>query len=187
MNKNEFLGAAERLVFDYFRACAQFVSPFSINNPDGWRRYWLIHFANNYRARQEYNNVLHNNSNMQAHFGRYGLNMLAFDPSREGALYLFDDSGRESAKQQLLEDIPRLVTEFGDAIPVGQFYGSIYNTTPAHMDDIHAAMIENADLEIITETGGLRRKSNTIRVDDTPRMKQQRTMFPIFLKTEKKF
>jgi len=151
MNKDEFLGAAERLVFDYFRTSAQFVSPFSINNPDGWRRYWLIHFANNYRARQEYNNVLHNNSSMQAHFGRYGLNMLSFDPSSEGALYLFDVSGRESAKQELLEDIPRLVTEFGDAIQVGQFYGTIYNTTPAHMDEIHAAMIENADLEITTE------------------------------------
>jgi len=43
------------------------------------------------------------------------------------------------------------VTEFGDAIQVGQFYGTIYNTTPAHMDEIHAAMIENADLEITTE------------------------------------
>lgn len=185
MSKNEWLGGAERLVFDHFRGCAQFVSPFSINNPDGWR-YWLIHFANNYRARQEYNNVLHHNSSMQAHFGRSGLNMLSFDPSSEGALYLFDVSGRGSAKQQLLEDIPRLVTDFGDAIQVGQFYGSIYNKTPAHTDDIHDAMIENADLEIVTEGGGLRRKPNTIRADDTLRMKQQRTFFPIFLMSEKK-
>lgn len=44
MNKNAWLGAAERLVFEAFRNCAPFVSPFSINNPDGWR-YWLIHFA----------------------------------------------------------------------------------------------------------------------------------------------
>lgn len=180
MSKNEWLGAAERLVFECFRGCAQFVSPFSINNPDGWR-YWLVHFANNnYRARQEYNNVLHENSSMQAHFGRSGLNMLSFDPSCEGALYLFDVSGRENAKQQLLEDIPRLVTEFGDAVPVSQFYGNIYNMTPAHMDDIHAAMIENPDLEVLTETGGLRRKPNTIKPDDTLRMKQQRTFFPMF-------
>jgi len=185
MSKQEWLGAAERLVFDYFHGCAQFVNPFSINNPDGWR-YWLIHFANNYRARQEYNNVLHHNNSMQAHFGRSGLNMLSFDPSTEGALYLFDVSGRGNAKQQLLEDIPRVVTDFGDAIQVGQFYGSIYNMTPAHMDDIHTAMIENGDLEIITEGGGLRRKPNTIRSDDTLRMKQQRTLFPIFLKPEKK-
>ena len=74
-------------MFDVFRGCARYVSPFSINNPDGWR-YWLIHFANNYRARQEYNNILHKNSSMQAHFGRSGLNMLVFDPKEgEGALY----------------------------------------------------------------------------------------------------
>lgn len=182
MSKREWLGAAERLVFDSFRSCAPFVSPFSINNPDGWR-YWLIHFANNYRARQEYNNVLHQNSSMQAHFGRSGLDMLTFDPAHED-LYLFDISGRGRAKEQLLGDIPRLVTEFGDVVNVGQFYGSIYNMTPAHMDDIHAAMIENPDLEIVTEAGGERRKANTIRADDTLRMKQQRTMFPLFLNSK---
>jgi three-Cys-motif partner protein len=184
MSKKEWLSAAERLVFDTFRSCAQFVSPFSINNPDGWR-YWLVHFANNYRARQEYNNVLHQNSTMQAHFGRSGLDMLAFDPSHEGALYLFDVSGRERAEAQLLDDIPRLVTEFGDAVNIGQFYRSIYNMTPAHMDDIHAAMVENPDLEIVTEGGGGRRKPNTIRPDDTLRMKMQRTMFPIFMTSRK--
>ncbi len=181
MSKSEWLGAAEQLVFEAFRGCARYVSPFSINNPDGWR-YWLVHFANNYRARQEYNNVLHRNSSLQAHFGRSGLNMLTFDPSHgEGELYLFDVSGRAAAKQQLLEDIPRLVTDFGDAVSVGEFYGSIYNMTPAHMDDIHAAMMGNSDLEIITEAGGERRKPNTIRADDMLRMKRQRTFFPIFL------
>ena len=183
MSRTEWLGAAERLVFDFFRGCAQFVSPFSINNPAGWR-YWLIHLANNYRACPEYNNVLHRNSSMQAHFGRSGLNMLSFYPSHEGSLYLFDVSGRSQAKQQLLEDIPRVVTEFGDAICVGEFYGSIYNMTPSHMDDIHAAMVENPDLEILTDAGGVRRKPNTIRADDTLRMKRQRTFFPIFFESK---
>jgi three-Cys-motif partner protein len=167
MSKQEWLGAAELLVFESFRKSAQFVSPFSINNPGGWR-YWLIHLANNnYRARQEYNNVLHNNSSMQAHFGRSGLDMLSYDPSHEGALYLFGHADRERAKKQLLEDIPRMVTDFGDAVSVGQFYGNIYNMTPAHMDDIHAAMIENTDLEVVTEVGGVRRRPSTIKPDDT--------------------
>ncbi len=49
LNKNAWLGAAERVVFDSFRGCANYVSPFSIHNPQGWR-YWLIHFASSYRA-----------------------------------------------------------------------------------------------------------------------------------------
>jgi three-Cys-motif partner protein len=180
MSNNAWLGAAERLVFDSFRSCATYVSPFSINNPNGWR-YWLIHFANNYRARQEYNNVLHQNSSAQAHFGRSGLYMLSFDPAHDrNALYLFDFSGRKEARKQLSEDIPRLVTDFGDTIGVSEFYENIYNMTPAHMDDVHAAIIENPDLEVITEQGGERRRANTISWGDTLRIKQQRSFFPMF-------
>lgn len=181
MNKNTWLGVAEKLVFGAFCNCAPFVSPFSINNPDGWR-YWLIHFANSYRARQEYNNILHQNSSSQAHFGRSGLDMLSYDPNHDtGTLYLFDVSGRSLAKDQLTEDIPRLVSEFGDAIGVGNFYESIYNATPAHMDDIHSAIIASPDLEVITEAGGERRKANTIIATDIIRIKTQRSFFPMFL------
>lgn len=180
MNKKTWLGVAEKLVFGAFWSCAPFVSPFSINNPDGWR-YWLIHFANSYRARQWYNDILHQNSSYQAHFGRSGLDMLSYDPNHDsGALYLFDMSGRSSAKDQLTADIPRLVSEFGDAIEVGTFYESIYNATPAHTDDIHSAIIDSPDLEVITEAGGERRRPNTIIASDIIRIKSQRSFFPMF-------
>jgi len=179
-----FLGAAERMVFENFKTAARFVSPFSIANPDGWR-YWLIHFANNYRARQVYNNVLHGNGT-QAHFGRSGLNMLAYDPSRdEGTLYLFESNDRTKAKEQLIEDIPRLVAEAGDAMDVAEFYEAAYNFTPAHTDDIHSAMIDSDELEIFTEGGGQRRKANTITVGDTIKLKSQRSFFSIFFEPER--
>jgi three-Cys-motif partner protein len=181
MSQKDWLGTAEKIVFDAFRLCAPYVSPFSINNPGGWR-YWLIHFANAYRARQVYNNILHDNASLQAHFGRSGLNMLSYDPKHdEGMLYLFDIGGRASAKNQLLGDIPRLIMESGNAMPVMDFYESIYNITPAHADDVHAAIIENPDLEVITPTGGERRKANTIGVDDVIKMKKQISFFPMFL------
>ncbi|WP_417614229.1 three-Cys-motif partner protein TcmP [Parasphingorhabdus sp.] len=185
LNNYAWLGVAERLVFEVYKNCAPFVSPFSINNPNGWR-YWLIHFANNYRARQVYNNILHDNSSSQAHFGRSGLNMLAYDPSHEeGSLYLFGDNDRAVAKGQLLEDIPRLVSESGDAVLIGDFYAGIYNATPAHADDVHAAMIENPDIEVITANGGERRKGNTIVVGDVIKIKKQRSFFPVFLDSDK--
>lgn len=181
MSKPDWLGAAERLVFETFRTCAPFVSPFSINNPGGWR-YWLIHFSNVYRGRQVYNNILHQNASSQAHFGRSGLNMLAYDPRHDdGSLYLFDLSGRERARSQLLEDIPRLISESGDVIAVGDFYESIYNATPAHTDDVHRAIIENPDVEVITPGGGERRKANTIGVGDVLKLKTQKSFFPMFL------
>ena len=183
MNKSSWLGAAERLVFEAFRNCAPFVSPFSINNPDGWR-YWLIHFANFYRARQVYNNILHDNSSAQAHFGRSGLNMLSFDPDHDGGtLYLFDEPSRQTAKGQLFDDIPRLISESGDVIAMADFYENIYNTTPAHTDDVHAAIIDNPDIEVITPAGGARRKANTIVVNDVLKLKAQKSFFPMFFDT----
>ncbi len=185
MTKDAWLGAAERIVFESFQRCANYVSPFSIHNPDGWR-YWLIHFANSVRARQEYNNILHQNSSAQAHFGRSGLHMLSYDPSEaDSMLYVFDAAGRAEAKKQLHDDIPRFITNYGDAIPVGEFYASIYNATPAHMHDINSAIIENPDLEVITEQGGgERRKANMIKTSDILRLKQQRSFFPFFFENQ---
>ena len=186
MSDKQWLGTAERIVFEAFRDCAPFVSPFSINNPEGWR-YWLIHFSNNYRARQVYNNVLHENSSMQAHFGRSGLNMLSYDPLHDnGSLYLFDPLGRALAKEELMGDIPRMVSEAGDAITLANFYEGIYNITPAHANDIHSAIIDCPDLEVITPRGGERRKANTVRVDDVLKIKAQRSFFHLFLNMGRK-
>lgn len=187
MSKSNWLGAAERLVFETFRTCAPFVSPFSINNPGGWR-YWLIHFANVYRARQVYNNVLHQNSTAQAHFGRSGLNMLSYDPADDGgSLYLFDLSGREQARNQLLNDIPRLISETGDVIGVGDFYEGIYNATPAHADDVHRAIMDNPDIEVITPAGGERRSAGMIGVNDVLKLKRQKSFFPMFLDASRNY
>jgi len=184
MSNSAWMGAAERIVFEALGTCAPFVSPFSINNPGGWR-YWFVHFANSYRARQEYNDILHNNATTQAHFGRSGLNMLSYDPRDEGTLYLFDADGRQRAHSQLLDDIPRLISHSGDAIEVSEFCEGIYNLTPAHTQDIHAAIIDNPDIEVITPAGGERRKPNTITVNDTLKLKRQISFFPLFLGTSK--
>ena len=184
MSRKTWLGVAERLVFEAFKPYATYVSPFSIHNPGGWR-YWLIHFANSYRARQVYNNVLHDNSSTQAHFGRPGLDMLHYDPVHEtGTLYLFDNPGRESAKGQLINDIPRLISDTGDAMRMAEFYENIYNMTPAHSEDIHAAIIDNPDIMVITSAGGERRKANTITVNDVLKLKTQTSFFPMFFDTD---
>lgn len=174
-----WLGAAEKLVFTTFSQCARYVSPFSIHNPEGWR-YWLIHFANSYRARQVYNDILHDNASSQAHFGRSGLDMLAYDPSDDAKLYLFDDPGRAQALAELRRDIPKLIGDSGDVMTVSEFYEDIYNATPAHKDDIHSALIENPDLEIVTPIGGIRQKATAISIEDTIKLKSQKSFFPLF-------
>ena len=112
--------------------------------------------------------------------------MLSYDPSHDGgALYLFDLSGREETRHQLLADIPRLISESGDVIEVGDFYEGIYNATPAHTDDVHQAIIENPDIQVITPGGGERRSPNAIGVGDVLKLKRQKSFFPMFLDASK--
>jgi len=185
ISKASWLGGAERLVFHTFMACAPFSSPFSIHNPEGWR-YWFIHFANSYKARQVYNNVLHGNSSMQAHFGHSGLNMLTYNPRDDGALYLFDADGRVHAREALLADIPRLISGSGDVMGLVDFYENIYNSTPSHTDDIHQAIIANPDVQVITPGGGERRTPHSIRPGDVLKLKPQASFhFPAFLNAHK--
>ena len=179
LGKREWLGEAEKIAFSHLKDCATYVSPFSINNPKGWR-YWLMHFAGSYRARQVYNDILHQDEASQAHYGRAGLHMLSYDPQNEGSLYLFDDDSRESAKNSLYDDIPRFVAESGDTLVMQDFYAAAYSETPAHSDDIHEMIIENPDLEVITESGGNRRQPNTIKAGDTLKLKSQTSMYFMF-------
>lgn len=173
--KREWLGTMERMIFDHFSGCAPYMTPFSIHNPDGWR-YWLMHFATSYRARQVYNDILHKHSSQQAHFGRAGLDMLAYNPrDEEGFLYLFEDDDRKNSRNQLPDDIEKVVYESGDVIMMDDFYRIAYNATPAHSDDIHRAIIENRNLEIITQSGRPRRKAARISLDDALRLTRQPT------------
>jgi hypothetical protein len=176
------LGLAEKLVFESLKERAAYVSPFSIHNPEGWR-YWMLHLAKSQRARQVYNDVLHDNSSHQAHYGRSGLNMLSYNPRDEsGFLYLFDNPAREKAREQLAEDIPRFVSGAGDALLIGDFYEQIYNETPAHADDIKAAIIASPELEVRSERGTLRRKLHQISPSDVLRFSPQGHFFDLMAK-----
>ncbi|MDM4770887.1 three-Cys-motif partner protein TcmP [Solimonas sp. SE-A11] len=175
LTKSNWLGVCEKIIFEHLRECASFVSPFSITNPNGWH-YWLMHFATSYRARQVYNDVLHSDGLSQAHFGKSGLRMLAYDPlAGSGQLYLFDGSSRQKAIDSLNEDIPRFIAESGDSLSVEEFYTAAYNETPAHSDDIHRSIIECTDIEVITPNGGRRREPHAIDIGDTLKLKSQKS------------
>jgi len=81
---------------------------------------------------------------MQAHFGAQGFTCSHSTCRWRHALYLFDGFGRTEARKQLAEDISAPLTDFGDAVGVGEFYSSILQHDAAHMDDVHAAIIEQS-------------------------------------------
>ncbi len=174
-SKPEWLGTAEKIIHAEFNNTADFVSPFAINQGGNvGYNYWLLHFANNYRAREVYNDVLYTSARSQAHFGKSGLKMLEYTPGEKSAdLFEFSDEMRTNSKEKLHYDIPRFISEFGDAISVIDFKSAIYNDTPAHSNDIKDVLIDNSDLEVFTDNGVPRRSAKTIKKNDIIRLKKQ--------------
>lgn len=174
IGKPEKRGVVERLVFESFKRCAPYVSPFAINNPDGWR-YWLMHFSSEYRARQVYNDLLYKVPGVQGHVGRSGLQMLEYDADFSDTEYLFREVDRDRALEQLIHDIPSSVAEFGSGVSVDEFVKSICNETPAHSEDILKALVENPELRVITDKGKPRRSIGGVKSTDHLEIELQRS------------
>lgn len=180
--KGEWLGAVERIVHSEVLTVANFVSPFAINRAQGQGYdYWLVHFSKSHRAREVYNDVLHLNAGGQAHFGKSGLKMLDYRSNDDG-IGTLDWSGdiREKNVAALHNDLPEVVFEFGDAIPIELLKASVYNETAAHSDEFKKGLIENQDIEVLTQTGSKRRSATAIKDTDVVRVTAQRHLFPTF-------
>ena len=178
--KSEWLATAEIIIHKELSSTAAFVSPFAINQAGSvGYNYWLLHFANNYRAREVYNDVLHGNARGAAHFGKSGLRMLEYTPE-EASLFDFSEMARNDSIQKLHSDIPKFISEFGDAISVDNFRSAIYNGTPAHSDNINSVLIKNSDIEVLTDKGVPRRSAKTIMNADIIRLNKQKSFYSYF-------
>ena len=178
--KGEWLGAVEKILHSEVMGVANFVSPFAINRAgNSGYNYWLMHFAKNHRAREVYNDVLHLNAGGQAHFGKSGLKMLDYRGDDTGVGTL-DWSGDMRAKsiEALHNDLPEVISELGDAISIELLKASVYNETTAHSDDFKSVLIQNRDIEVLTQTGAQRRSASSIKDTDIVRVSRQRHLFP---------
>lgn len=178
LSKKDWRGLVEKIVFESYKNCCHYVSPFAINNPKGWT-YWLMHFANKPKAKQVYNDLLYENEGVQGHFGRSGLFMLEYNHRTEFQNHLFSAEDRLRSLEQLHNDIPKIVSEYENKIQIEEFIQITSNDTPAHSQDIFKAMIDNSDLSITTTNGGERRSHHGIKPTDTLILKPQKSF--IFL------
>ena len=182
-SKPEWLGDIQKRLFYCTESLAPFVSPFAINqtNNQGYK-YWLMHFSRSSRGREVYNNVLHEQARSQVHYGRSGLNMLEYTPSSNTAeLFDFGQLAKEKTRGSLYEDIPKLIRDKGDKLPIETFRNIAYNSSPAHSDDINETLILHPDLEVMTPKRHHRRSANQISEKDVIVLKPQESFG--FMKT----
>lgn len=118
-----------------------FFSPFYISPADNHRGYWLLHLAPHHRARQAMVSVQWRMANRIRHFGKSGLNILAYKPDEEEELYLdgtsFGDFEREIVNEKLEQDLLELIsTDHSDGIPCKELMENICNGTNADKEMI---------------------------------------------------
>ena len=178
ISSREMLGKIECLVHKLFSDIAPYFSPFAIHNPDGWQ-YWLMHFVKSPHGRRVYNNVLHANSGLQAHYGRAGLDMLAYNPNDKHSFLfsLFDKSARELSRDQLRGDVVRRVFKNDGVVEMSKFLMDAYKSTAAHSDDIDRVIIESPELDVFTPNGGRRKTHNNIDPRDIIKLKPLCSIF----------
>ncbi len=124
----------------YKNSGASHYTPFFIRSGDSNRDYWLVHLSNHPRARDVMVGLHWNEKNSFVHYGGAGLNMLGYDREYDSAIggltlptneFHFDKVAEESTQNQLLEDLPRRISELPEGITFDELFTQLTNESPA--------------------------------------------------------
>lgn len=161
----------------------QFFSPFYIEPQDNHRGYWLLHLAQNQRARSAMTTVHWSKANRSKHYGPRGYGILSYKPDLDPTLYIqgmsFDDTSRGECQAQLASDYARLVRDqFQDGINYSALADRTCNETIADgvmLDDALWQLFTQNEVEIQSQTGRPKR-SRTLNPTDIIVPKKQLVM-----------
>lgn len=180
--------AVEKLLCEHMhrQSGAAFLTPFFIRSPQSHRSYWLVHLSSHPRARDEMTGIHWKLTNHFCHYGKAGLNMLGYDPSKESfgqAVFdfYFDGSAEQRTHRALMDDIPPMLS-FERPITFEQLFRETCNQTPAHSEHMKRALFELHRvkvIEIVTARRGERRSAAAIRGDDVIALHRTFRLFPI--------
>uniref|UniRef100_UPI00196AEB0F three-Cys-motif partner protein TcmP n=1 Tax=Aquisphaera insulae TaxID=2712864 RepID=UPI00196AEB0F len=118
---------------------ATFYTPFFIRSTDSHRDLWILHLSGHHRARDVMTGVHWERHNSVAHYGGAGLKMLGYDPEQDVVVtgqkplpgFFFDDKAQAMTEGALLDELPRRIYEFSDAVEFQRLFALITNETPA--------------------------------------------------------
>ena len=124
------------------RTGAKFYTPFFIRSADSHRDYWLIHLSGHLKAKDVMVGLHWKENNSFVHYGKSGLKMLGYDPAHDAQLtqqhmlpiFRFDTAALASSREQLLQQLPEQIHNFGEAIVFNDLFSSLTNEMPVTGD-----------------------------------------------------
>jgi three-Cys-motif partner protein len=158
----------------------RFFSPFYIEPHDNHRGYWLLHLAQNQRARSAMMQIHWSKANRSKHYGPLGYDILSYKSDLDPTLYLkgmtFDDSTRANCRDQLAQDYARLVRDkFHEGLQYADLADRTCNDTIADdklLDDVLWQLYSANEIEILSPTGKPKRALG-FNAKDMIRVKRQ--------------
>lgn len=137
------------------------------------RAYLYLHLSNNFKAREEMNQVFWNTSNEFVQDAGKGINMFEYDPARDiqtGFDFLFDDASGSLTIAQLEEDLEKRLASIGHEMTFRHLLESAIETqTPAGTKHFREAIFNlknHGVIDIETPKKGDRHKASSISKDD---------------------
>ena len=142
---------------------AKFYTPFFIRSADSHRDFWLVHLSGHFRARDVMVGLHWKESTSFAHYGRSGLRMLGYDQQRDADWtnqrilpgFYFDQTALASSQEELLEQLPERVSNFGDGVAFNDLFSMLTNECPV------TAEIMKGVLSDLAKQGVIKVRDNT--------------------------
>ena len=161
-------------------------------HPKKGRDYWLVHLSNIYRARDVMMDIHWKHANNQPYFthhlgaGIFGLGYQAFKIPGQKSLELCDEKvlNEETERrcvETLSEELPRHIFECRVPISFSQLtdkLGSFTVASESHIKNALQPAIENKELVVRTDKGGIRRSASQITGSDQIEYSQFPLIFP---------
>ena len=177
----------QRMLRDRLRvgSGANYDTPFFIRPKQSRRALWFVHLSRHPVARDVMVQCHWKNFNTFEHYGSGGLDMMGWDPFKNGLLPLFEfgQFDLDLLDQELLNTIPEELSlrDLSSPLRVGDFRDGVANRTAARFSDLDralAALASLGEVDIQTSAGKLRQKGLTRLNDSDLIVLPSRRMFP---------
>jgi len=158
----------------------KFFSPFYIEPHDNHRGYWLLHLAQNQRARAAMTQIHWSKANRSKHYGPRGYGILSYKPDFDQTVYIqgmsFDEASRKECQTLLANDYAKMVNEkFKNGIRYSELADYTSNDTIADgamLDEVLWNLFSSNEIDVKSPSG-LEKRSQSFAADDLITPKQQ--------------
>ena len=166
---------------------AGFFTPFFVRPERGHGDFWLLHLSQHWKARDVMAQAHWKHQNHFVHYGAAGFDMLSTgyvaridDEAKPQSAFQFDDVAAAASIDEMLRQIPQVLSSNREGITFRRLFRDRVNTTPATEEMVERTvlkLVHQREVEVFGEDGTLRNVRKAIQEDHVLRLSRQRPIY----------